>query len=300
MSAFPSEYTYNYAAGPAVLPQAVHERFTADLNAPRKIPLLELGHRTPEFDYIVENSEYRLRELLNIPQDYAVLFLTGGARSQYAAVSMNLNAMQHSADYFNTGYWSVCAIEEAKRYAPVSLVTNLTQSTPYRLPLPSDWKIDSDSAYCHYVANETLIGLEFSPDAVPQNLVADMTSNLLTQAIDVNRHCLIYAATQKNLGIAGLTIVIVARDRLQKASQQTPSVYNYTKQEQASSRFSTPAILAWYVCHLVLEWVKEEGGVEEMHRRCVQRSSKIYACICLLYTSPSPRDRTRSRMPSSA
>lgn len=278
-----------------MLPRAVHERLQAGLAAARGVPLLELGHRTPEFDRIAAASESRLRALLKVPADYAVLFMPGGARAQYFAAPMNFDAGGCGADYFNTGYWSLRAINEARKYAPVSIAAELSGQPPWSLPPPSQWRIDPSAAYHHYVANETLTGFEFTPDAVDGKLASDMTSSLLTAPVDVRRHCLIYAAAQKNAGIAGVTIVIAARDRL-RAQPLTPSLYDYAVQDKAGSRFGTPSVLSWYVCHLMLQWIEDEGGVEEMHRRSVRRSGLIYDCIdqSAIYKSPvDPAYRSR-------
>ncbi len=289
---------YNYSAGPAALPSAVRERLNRELNASRKIPLPELGHRTPEFDVIAEDCERNLRELLDIPPEYAVLFMPGGARAQYFAVPMNLDGERRGANYFDTGYWSSCAIKQARSYIPVTVAARADASRLWSLPPQTQWQLAGDAAYTHYVSNETLTGVEFSPAAIADgSLVGDMTSSLLTQPTDIRRHSLIYAAAQKNAGIAGVTIVIAARDRIGRAQPETPLIYDYAVQADAGSRYGTPAVLSWYVCGLVLEWIKEEGGVEEMYRRSADRSRLIYACIdeSDLYESPVHTD-CRSRV----
>lgn len=271
---------YNFSPGPAVLPSAVHQQLTEDLNASRPIPLLELGHRTPEFDRIAEASQANLRELLAIPKEYAVLFLPGGARSQYFAVPLNIASQASCAAYFDTGHWSQCAIKEAQKYIKVATTTAVDATTPYSLPSVEHWNDTPDAAYHHYVANETLTGFEFSPQNIRDgSLVSDMTSNLLTQEVDIARHRLIYASAQKNFGIAGITVVIVAKDQLDKADPRTPSVYHYAIQDKSSSRWTTPPVLSWYVCHLMLEWIKREGGVKVMQQRSIERSRPIYHCI---------------------
>ena len=279
MSDYPSFQNYNYSAGPAILPRSVYQCLQEELNKDKAIRLLELGHRCAEFAEIVAQSESNLRELLSIPDTYAVLFLPGGARIQYSMVPLNLNPQQKAVGYFDTGYWSQCAIKEASKYAQVSVINNLNKQGVYSLPEQSEWRLTEDMAYCHYVSNETLSGFEFTPDISGLNLVSDMTSNLLTAPIDISNHCAIYSAVQKNMGTAGITVVIIARDVLGNANPLTPSVYNYTEQEKAKSLLSTPPVVPWYVCHLMLEWIKDEGGVVEMYRRSLRRSETIYQCI---------------------
>lgn len=289
---------YNYSAGPAVLPRAVHERLNHELHAHHGVPLLEMGHRTPAFDLIAESSESHLRELLDIPPEYAVLFMPGGARAQYFAVPMNLDGERRGANYFDTGYWSSHAIRQARSYIPVTVTASPDERQPWSLPAQTQWQFATDAAYTHYVANETLTGFEFFPAKIDDgSLVSDMTSNLLTAPVDIRRHSLIYASAQKNAGIAGLTIVILARDRIGYAHPETPLLYDYAVQTKAGSRYGTPAVLSWYVCSLVLEWIKAEGGVEEMYRRSVQRSRLIYTCIgeSDIYESPVHADY-RSRV----
>ena len=295
---------YNYAPGPATLPAPVREQVCAELAEGRPVSVLEMGHRTAWFDDIAARSQANLRALLEVPNDYAVLFLPGGARAQYAAVPLNLvGNLAGGADYFDTGYWSRCAIEEAARYARVRVVASVAKRDDglQSLPPSDQWDVTPRPSYRHYVANETLTGFEFFADRVIDDgsLVADVTSNFLTAPIDVVRHRLIYAAAQKNAGVAGVAIVIVARDALGGARDETPSLYNYGLQDKMDSRFNTPPVFAWYVCDLVLEWTRREGGVAEMHRRSLQRSSLLYECIdqSAIYENPvAPCHRSRTNV----
>ena len=292
---------YNYAPGPAILPAAVRERVCAEMAEEGAVPVLERGHRTAWFDDIAQRSQANLRALLEVPDDYAVLFLPGGARAQYAAVAFNLAAA--AADYFDTGYWSQCAIEEAGRYTRVHVPAAVAQNERglLSLPPPPRWENTPAPAYRHYVANETLTGFEFFADReiADGSLVADATSNFLSAPLDVARHRLIYAGAQKNAGVAGVAVVIVAREAFGGARAETPSLYNYELQDKMDSRFNTPPVFAWYVCDLVLEWTRREGGVAEMYRRSLQRSSLLYECIdqSAIYENPvAPQYRSRTNV----
>ena len=267
-----------------MLPEAVHQRIRADLDhSPSIIPLLELGHRRPEFCQIAERSEELLRGLLNISKDYHILFLAGGATAQYAMVPMNLGRGQLTADYVNTGYWSSKAIEEAKHLGTVNLVAQLTQDHAgnWGLPKKRQWSNSQDADYCHFVDNETLTGFELPVNAVTSTapLVADMTSNFLTRQFDMNQFGLVYAGTQKNLGIAGLCVVIVRDDLLNRGCGFIPSLQNYARQTKAQSRHNTPPIFSWYVCNLMLEWTQQQGGVSVMQALHQQQAEILYQTI---------------------
>ncbi len=292
---------YNYAPGPAILPAPVLEQVRAELAEERPVSVLEMGHRTAWFDDIAARSQANLRALLEVPDDYAVLFLPGGARAQYAALALNLGAA--SADYFDTGYWSQCAMAEAGRYTRVHVPAAVAPNEDglLSLPPPARWRNTPAPAYRHYVANETLTGFEFFADREIDDgsLVADATSNFLSTPLNVARHRLIYAGAQKNAGIAGVAVVIVARDVFGGARDDTPSLYNYELQDKMDSRFNTPPVFAWYVCDLVLEWTRREGGVAEMYRRSVQRSSLLYECMdqSAIYEAPvAPQYRSRTNV----
>lgn len=282
---------YNFSPGPAAIPQAVHEAIYADLKpgaAQRAIPVLEMGHRTADFADIMERSQACLRELLDIPANYHILFLAGGARAQYAMAPMNL-AQSGEADYFDTGYWSQCAMREAGRFARVHSVAEVGGS-PRTLPSASEWSASSQAKYVHYVDNETLTGFELPTNFAesltrhaPQwtTIVSDMTSNLLTRRIDVSRYGMIYAAAQKNIGIAGLTVVIIREDlcRPRETSAARPSLYDYATLAQSRSLHNTPPIFPWYVAARVLEWTRAEGGVQAMEERSERRARLLYDLV---------------------
>ncbi|MDD9807856.1 MAG: 3-phosphoserine/phosphohydroxythreonine transaminase [Gammaproteobacteria bacterium] len=291
---------YNYAPGPAMLPPAVLEEVRRDLAERRPVSVLEAGHRTDWFDEIAARSQANLRRLLDVSDDYAVLFLPGGARAQYAAVPLNLGA--EDADYFNTGHWSGWAMDEAARYTRVHVAAEIAeQDGLLTLPPPSQWANSRRPAYRHYVGNETLTGFAFAADRHLDDglLVADLTSNFLTAPVDVSRHRVIYAGAQKNAGIAGLAVVIVARETFGAARAETPAICNYELQDKTDSRFNTPPVFSWYVCDRVLEWTRREGGVPEMQRRAARRAATLYDCIDAsgLYDNPvAPPSRSSTNI----
>ena len=292
---------YNFSPGPATLPEEVLQKSQQMIAERHPVPLLEIGHRTAYIDELVAAMQQRLRSLLNIPDDYEVLFASGGTRAQYAAVAMNLG-YDKNVDYFNTGYWSNYAIAEAKKYIPetkLRVVCAIGKQPPLSLPIREDWQLSESAAYCHYVANETFTGFEFFAEEYidEDRLVADMTSNFLTHAIDIRAHRMIYAGAQKNGGIAGLVYIIIKRDALSEARHPlTPALYDYDKLYETGSRPTTPPVFSWVVAALMLEWIEQQGGVQEMQKRCRQRSALIYNCIdqSSLYVNPvSSRYRSR-------
>lgn len=279
---------YNFSPGPAAIPEPVLEEIRADIApSPGRIPVLEMGHRTPEFVAIEERSEECLRKLLDIPPEYRILFVPGGATAQYAMVPLNLMAFGETADYFNMGHWSARAIAEAQRYLPVDIVAR-AEGRPLVLESPEQWRFSENAAYCHYVDNETLTGFEVPPDFTATiskyasqypTVVADMTSNFLTRPINISQYGVIYAGAQKNAGIAGVTVVIVRDDLCGKVMSSAPSLYDYALLAKTRSCYNTPPIFAWLVCAKVLEWTLAEGGTDVMNRRCEERAALMYECI---------------------
>ena len=293
---------YNFSPGPAVLPEVVLEKSRQLVCEKHPVPLLEIGHRTAYVDEVVQSMRDRLRKLLNIPDDYEVLFSSNGTRAQYAAVAMNL-AHDKQVDYFNTGYWSEYAVAEAKKYIPDSklkIVTSISEQPPLSLADAETWQLGEVPAYRHYVSNETLTGFEFFAEAHIDDgsLVADMTSNFLTRTIDIRSHRMIYAGAQKNAGIGGLVYIVIAREALSAPRHPlTPALYDYNKLYETNSRPTTPPVFSWLVANLMLEWIEAQGGVVEMQKRCRQRSALIYDCIdgSSVYTNPIAK-RYRSRV----
>ena len=273
----------NFSAGPSALPAPVLRRIREELpdwNG-TGASVVELSHRDRPFMALAADLEARLRRLLEIPASHRVLFLQGGAQMQFAAVPLNLAGEGGTASYVDTGAWSARAIAEARRFCRVHVAAS-SEGDGYRsIPARAGWEIAPGSAYLHYVANETIAGVEFHsvPDSGGAPLVADMSSNLLSQAVDVGRFGVVYAGAQKNLGVAGLTVVVVHEDLLGRAHPLTPTVVRYEAQAAAGSMANTPCTFAWYAASLVLEWVEDEGGVPAMAERARRRAARLYGTI---------------------
>ena len=273
---------YNFCAGPAALPQAVLEQAQQEIVdwQGRGLSVMEMSHRSSEFVGIAEQAEATLRQLLGINDDYAVLFVQGGASSQFAAVPLNLSAEDAVADYVNTGQWSKKAIKEARRYCNVNVVASGEQGNFSAIPEFASWSLSVNAAYLHYTPNETIGGVEFFwTPRVNVPLVADMSSTLLSRPIDVSQFGLIYAGAQKNIGPAGLTLVIVRRDLIGRARAQTPSMLDYQVQADAGSMYNTPPTYSWYLAGLVFEWLQQQGGLAAMERVNQRKAGKLYEAI---------------------
>ncbi len=273
---------FNFSAGPAALPLAVLERARDELTSWHGcgMSVMELSHRGKEFMSIAERAEADLRRLLDVPDNYRVLFLQGGATAQFSAVPFNLCEADGKADYLVTGSWSKKALAEARRLLDARVAADSADNRHTAIPDPAGWRIGPDAAYVHYTPNETIGGVEyhFIPEAAAP-LVADMSSTLLSRPLDVSRFGLIYAGAQKNIGPAGLTIVILRPDLLGRAREGTPSVMDYRQQAEAGSMLNTPPTYAWYVAGLVFEWLLEQGGLVEMERRNRHKAETLYGAI---------------------
>ncbi|MCF7821803.1 MAG: 3-phosphoserine/phosphohydroxythreonine transaminase [Mariprofundaceae bacterium] len=274
---------FNFSAGPAMLPTAVIERAQQELlewNG-SGMSVMEMSHRGKEYMSIAAKAEKDLREVMSIPDNYKVLFLQGGASSQFAMIPLNLMGDKTSADYMNTGMWSKKAIAEAKRYCNVNIAADTSEGGFTSVPTQAELKLDPDAAYVHYTPNETIGGVEF--DYIPETgdvpLVADMSSTILSRPLDVSRFGMIYAGAQKNIGPAGLTIVIIRDDLLGKASSITPTMFNYAIHAENDSMYNTPATYSWYVAGLVFEWIREQGGLTAMATVNRRKADKLYAAI---------------------
>lgn len=274
---------YNFGAGPAALPLPVLERAREELVewGDARMSVMEMSHRGAHFGEIARGAEQRLRRLLDVPDNYKVLFLQGGAQLQFAAVPLNLLRGRTRADYVDTGAWSSKAISEAGRYCTASVVASSKEDGYTCIPPESSWTLDNGAAYLHYTPNETIGGVEFHrvPDVNDVPLVADMSSNILSRPVPVDRFALIYAGAQKNMGIAGLTVVIVREDLIGNALEVTPSVLDYKTQADAGSMSNTAPTFAWYIAGLVFEWLEQGGGLQEMERVNADKAATLYACI---------------------
>lgn len=271
---------HNFCAGPAALPTAVLEQAQqemADWHG-KGLSIMEMSHRSKEFVAVAEQAEQDLRDLLQVPANYKVLFMQGGASSQFSMVPLNLLGDKAQADYINTGQWSKKAIAEAKRYCDV----NVAASTDFAsAPAQADLQLSSDAAYVHYCPNETIGGVSF--DYIPQTgdvpLVADFSSSILSEPLDVSRFGLIYAGAQKNIGPAGLCVVIVHEDLLGKAHADTPAMLNYQTAADNGSMYNTPPTYSWYLAGLVFQWLKQQGGLEAIGAVNRRKAAKLYDFI---------------------
>lgn len=274
---------YNFSAGPAALPEPVIRRVRDDLPEYDDIgtSVMEISHRGRVFAGIAEKAESDLRELLAIPDDHRVLFLQGGAATQFALVPMNLLHEGQVADYVVTGHWGRKAHNEAARLGRVELAADTSESGYTWIPPVSDWRLTSEAAYLHYTPNETIAGVEFHepPDDTDAPLVADYSSTILSRPLDVSRFGVIYAGAQKNIGPSGLCVVIIRDDVLAHCREDLPSMFSYRTQAEKGSMFNTPNTFAWYVAGLVFEWLKELGGLEAMGERNREKATLLYEAI---------------------
>lgn len=273
---------YNFCAGPASLPETVLKQAQEEMLdwGGRGLSVMEMSHRSPEIIGIAERAEQTLRELLGISADYAVLFVQGGATTQFSCVPLNLGQLGTGADYVNTGQWSKKAIAEARRYLDVNVVATAEADNFASIPARETWQCKADAAYLHYTPNETIGGVEFH--SIPQlsmPLVADMSSTILSRPLDVSQFGAIYAGAQKNIGPAGLTLVIVKRDLLGNAHPLTPSMLDWKVAADNDSMFNTPPTYALYLAGLVFEWLKQRGGLAEVEKVNRRKAERLYAVI---------------------
>ncbi len=296
---------YNFGAGPACLPLEVLNQIKDDIpDWYEGISVMELSHRLPVFMDLTKQIEADFRSLLRIPDEFAVLFMHGGARSQFSAVPLNLLHNAKTADYLVTGVWSELAYKEAKKYCSPHCVATGENNQFTQIPLTEEWSFSQEGAYLHYTDNETIQGLEFiNPPSIDGKwLVSDMTSNILTKPINFDLYGAIYASAQKNLGIAGITVVIVRKELLGKAHPFTPSMLDYKIYQESDSLYNTPPMFCWYVLGLVLKWTKKLGNIEEIAKLCAKKSNIIYDVIdnSQFYTSPVFKEhRSRVNIPFS-
>jgi phosphoserine aminotransferase len=274
---------FNFSPGPAMLPEPVLARAQAELLDWRGsgMSVMEVSHRGTDFIEFAAQSERNLRALLGVPANYKVLFLQGGATLQFAAVPLNLAPPDAVVDYVVTGNWGEKAVQEAERYARVNVAATAKASKFTTIPDPETWRVSDSAAYLHYTPNETVFGVEFHavPEVSRAPLVADMSSTLLSRPLDVSRFGVIYAGAQKNIGPAGVAVVLVREDLLGKARRETPGVMDYKLMAESDSMWNTPSTLSWYLAGLVFEWLAEQGGLAAIGKRNERKAAKLYAAI---------------------
>ena len=287
---------FNFSAGPAALPDAVLERVRNDIpdwNG-TGMSIMEISHRSKDFMAVAARAEQDIRELLAIPANYSVLFTQGGATLQFAMVPLNLSAEGDIVDYVLTGSWSKKALGEAQIHCNVNVAADASADNFTDIPPQESWHRSDDAAYLHYTPNETIAGVEyhFVPDVGDTPLVADMSSTILSRPIDVSQFGVIYAGAQKNIGPAGLTLVIVRNDLLSRARASIPNLLRYSVYAESDSMSNTPPVFAWYVAGLVFEYLKEQGGLAAMAEINERKAAKLYAAIDAsdFYSNPVSKD----------
>ncbi|MGB1579936.1 MAG: 3-phosphoserine/phosphohydroxythreonine transaminase [Nevskiales bacterium] len=293
---------FNFSAGPAALPEEVLKQASEEMLdwQGSGMSVMEMSHRGKAFVSIAEQAEADLRELLNVPSNYKVLFLQGGATGQFAAIPMNLARGKSAADYVVNGSWGKKAVKEAGKY--LDDVRIAAQPDSFTIA-PSDLVLNPDAAYVHYTPNETIEGVEFHsvPAVGDVPLVADMSSTILSRPLDISKFGVIYAGAQKNIGPAGLVIVIVRDDLIGQATPNTPMVMDWAAQAEADSMLNTPPCYSWYICGLVFQWLKRQGGLQGMAQINQRKAEKLYAAIDGsngFYTNPvDPGSRSWMNVP---
>ena len=283
---------FNFSAGPAALPQAVLKEVQAEMLEwdGTGASVMEVSHRGKPFMAAAAKAEQDLRDLMGIPDNYKVLFVQGGATSQFSAIPLNLKFLGEKADYAHTGHWSKKAIADAKRFVDVNVVCDTSEEGYKHVPEVSDWNLSDDAAYVHITPNETIAGVEFNwlPET-DKPICADLSSTILSRPVDVSKYGIIYAGAQKNIGPAGITIVIVRDDLVGHFPADAPRLMDYQVMAESDSMNNTPPTFAWYLAGKVFAWLKAQGGVEEMAKINQSKAEKLYAYIDAsdgFYTNP--------------
>ncbi|HXS72883.1 MAG TPA: 3-phosphoserine/phosphohydroxythreonine transaminase [Rhodanobacteraceae bacterium] len=274
---------WNFSAGPAALPEAVLRRAQEGLlewNGARA-SVMEVSHRGKAFEAMAARAEEDLRELLNVPGDYKVLFLQGGATQHFAQIPMNLCADGQRADYIITGHWSEKALKEASVYAKPHAAASSATSNFTTIPARAQWQLDPNAAYVHYTPNETIHGVEFHsiPDVGDVPLIADMSSDILSRPVEVSRFGMIYAGAQKNIGPSGLVVMIAREDLLARNPRPLPKIFRYAEHAAQNSMLNTPNTWGWYLAGLTFQWLREQGGLVAMEQRNREKAETLYAAI---------------------
>ena len=294
---------YNFSAGPAMLPADVMTKMQSELleYGNSMASVMEISHRGLDFMEMSQRMEQDLRDLMDIPNNYKVLFMQGGASSQFSMLPINLLRGKSIANYVNTGQWSVKAIAEADRYCDVHVCTDSHSNGYTDIADFDDWSIDDNGAYLHYTPNETIAGLEF--DYVPEvdmPIAADMSSTILSRPCDVSKYGVIYAGAQKNIGPSGLTVVIIRDDLIGRVIKKQPVLFDYSTQANNNSMYNTPSTFPWYAAGLVFQWIKDSGGLTNMAKVNKEKSQQLYTKIddSDFYSNPiNPRYRSWMNVP---
>ena len=274
---------YNFSAGPATLPEPVLQRAAADMMEwpGAGASIVELSHRGPEFMQVAAEAEADLRRLLSVPDGHAVLFIAGGATTQQALIPLNLAAPGQPADYVVTGHWGKTALKQARPYVATHVAASGEDGGFRDIPARGIWQVSADAAYLHVTANETIHGIEFRevPDSGDVPLVADFSSSIASEPLDISRFGMVYAGAQKNLGPVGIGIAIIRRDLLERDGQPRADIFDFRSHAKAGSMLNTPPTWNWYLLGLTVKWMLDEGGVAEFARRNARKSALLYSVI---------------------
>lgn len=278
------KYIYNFSAGPSMLPISVMEKAHRDFRNWCNLgsSVLEISHRSEEFLKLIKDSKNDLRELLNIPYNYEILFCHGGARGQFSAVPMNLTKKNSQVDYVCSGYWSTKAAEESKKYCQTNIINVIQKVNNIKYVIPCQkWNISLNSDYVHYCPNETIEGIAIYEEPILKNkhIIGDFSSTLLSRVIDIKKYSLIYASAQKNIGASGITIIIIKKILLQKSKNLIPSILDYNVIYNHDSLFNTPTNFSWYLSSLVFQWLKKIGGIKKIEEINIEKSKLLYQVI---------------------
>lgn len=274
---------YNFASGPAMLPKEVLQQAQSEMldwNG-TGMSVMEMPFTSDEFQSIATQTQINLSLLLELPENYHILFMQGGAYGHFSILTMNLLGKNKRADYVQTGHWSSRAINEARRYGDITIIASSEESGFDHIPVQSEWNLDNKAAYCHITSNETANGVQFhwTPETGGVPLIADVTSDFLTRKIDVSKYGMLYASAQKNIGVAGLTIVIIRDDLLDQGMDITPTVFNYGNQAKNDSRINTLPTYSIYISGLMFKWLSDLGGLDEVELLNKRKAEALYAVI---------------------
>lgn len=290
---------HNFSGGPAVLPQFVYDKSADAIKNYNGtgLSILEISHRSVYFDSILNEAEALIRELMSIPQDYAVLFIAGGASQHFAQIPLNLLSKDSEAAYLDSGVWASNAIKEAQHYGKVNVVAS-GKDSDYR-SIPTDFHIPENCVYFHYTSNNTIYGTAlFDIPKSPVPIICDMSSDILGVEVDVSKFSLIYASAQKNAGVAGVSIIIAKKELLDSITNDIPNIFNYAVLASNKSLYNTPPVFAIYATLLNLQWLKDQGGVQALEKRNIEKSNLLYEEIGRnsLFTARVTNINQRSRM----
>lgn len=282
---------WNFSAGPSMLPHEVLVQAQAEMLDWKGlgVSVMEISHRSAEFEALVHTAKQDLRELFKLPDEFEILFTTGGAQAQFALLPMNLLNADDHADYLITGAWSLKAANEARRFAQINIVANGEAVHYQTIPAQIDWQLNPKAKYFHYVTNETVHGIQFQQvPKLDKLLIADMSSDILSKPLCFDRFDLIYAGAQKNIGPAGLTVILIRRELLQRCTTRAPAVFNYATLAQLDSMANTPPTYVWYLAGLVFKWLKQQGGLVAIEKRNQHKAQLLYTMIdqSKLYHNP--------------